>query len=92
VTPRREPVADEGEAEDQLSQPGLGDREPEEQSRRIVRSGREGVVEGVEGLVALLVDELAADLVAGSEFGDRLALEGIEGELLPRRWADGACG
>lgn len=63
-------VADEGEAEHELTKPGLGDGKPEEQLGRVGRRRCEGVVEGGMGLVELLVDELAADLLLGGQFGD----------------------
>jgi hypothetical protein len=78
-------VADEGEAQDQLAEPGLGDGQPEEQLRRISRRRGEGVVEGVVGVVQLLVDELAADVLLVGRCGDRLAGQGIEGQLLACR-------
>ena len=44
------------------------------------------------GVVQLLVDELAADVVLIGQGGARLASAGIEGALLPcPRWA-GVCG
>jgi hypothetical protein len=65
-----------------LPQPGFGDGQPEEELGRVVRRWGKGVVEGVVGLMQLLVDELATDVVLGGEFGDRLPREGVEGELL----------
>ncbi len=78
-------MADQSEAKDQLLKPGFGHREPEEELGRVGRRRGEGVVEGVVGLVELLVDELAADLMLVGQFGDGLAGEGGEGELLPHR-------
>ena len=75
-------VADEGEAEDQLPQPGFGHGQPEEELRRSVRWWREGLVEGVVGVAELLIDELAADLVLVGQGGDGLAGESVQGELL----------
>jgi hypothetical protein len=56
-------VSDEDQGEDELSGPGPGDREVEED---LVVSGRfrgEGVIEGLLGLVGLMVDELSTDLM-----------------------------
>jgi hypothetical protein len=64
-------VADEDQGEDELADPGLGDREVEEDA--VVAGGPlggEGVVEGLLGLVSLVVDELAADLVLLGELSD----------------------
>src|SRR5262249_2725428 len=51
---------------------------------RVARGGREGLREGVVGLLQLLVDELAADLLLARQCGDRLPGEGVQGELLAR--------
>lgn len=83
-------VADQGEAQDQLPQPRLGDGQPEEVLRRVVR-WREGVVEGSVGVVELLVDKRAADRMLRRKVADRLAREGIEGKLLPGVQRQGAC-
>ena len=56
-------VADEGQAEDELAEPGFGDGEPEEKLGRVDGGRGEGLVEGVVGVVELLVDEFAADVV-----------------------------
>ena len=60
-------MADEGETEDELSEPGFGDGQPEEELRRVGGRGVEGLVEGVVGVVELLVDEFAADLMLVGE-------------------------
>jgi hypothetical protein len=77
-------VADQDEGEDELADPGLGDREVEEDA---VASGGwvvgEGVVERLLGLVGLVVDELAADLVLLGELRERCGVgESVEGQLL----------
>src|SRR5438270_3656078 len=69
-------VADEGQAEDQLAEPGLGNGEPEEELGRLGRGGGEGLREGVVGVGPLLVDELAANLVLVSQGSDGLAGQG----------------
>lgn len=74
-------VADEDQAQDQLAQPRSGDGQPEEQI--LWGSGRgEGQVETLVGLVQLLIDELAADVVVMSELGDGDAFESGESQLL----------
>src|SRR5581483_243803 len=73
-------VADEGQAQDELPQPGLGDRQPEEQLRRCGRCRGEGLVQGAVGAAPLLVDELAADTVCGGQIRDGLAGQGVERE------------
>lgn len=78
-------MADAGEAENELAEPGLGDGEPEEQVGRVGRGWGKSLVEGLVGRVELLVDELAADLVPVRQVGDRLTGEGIQGELLANR-------
>src|SRR4029077_19461430 len=78
-------VADEGEAEDQLPQPGFGHGQPEEELRRWGRWWSERLVESVVGVAELLIDELAADLVLVGQSRDGLAGEGIQGELLACR-------
>jgi hypothetical protein len=75
-------VADEGEAEDQLTKPGLGDGQPVQQCRRIGRGWGEGVLEGAFGLVELLVDELATDVLVGGDVGDGDASKSVKGQLL----------
>ena len=82
-------VAGQDQGEDQLTEPGLGDRQVEEdllgRSRRV-----EGVVQGEPGGVGLLVEELAADLMLAGQSGDGLrAGEDLEGQLLPLR--GGSC-
>ena len=75
-------MADEGESKNQLTQPGLGDRQPEEEVRWVVGGRGEGVVEAVVGVVELPVDKGATDLMLGGKRGDRLPCQGVEGELL----------
>lgn len=77
-------VADEGEAKNELAKPGFADGQPEKQSRRVGRRWSKGAIEGVLGAALLLVDELATNAVLMGEVRDRLALEGIQSELLPR--------
>jgi hypothetical protein len=61
-------VADQDQGEDELADPGLGDWEVEEDPVVVGGSvGGEGVIEGVLGLVGLVIDELAADLVPVGE-------------------------
>jgi hypothetical protein len=54
-------VADQGQPEDRLVEPGFGDREVEEHLFGL-RIGSEGVVESLLGTADLLVDELTADV------------------------------
>ena len=64
-------VTEEDQSEDELADPGLSDREVEEPP--VVPGGwfrGEGVIEGLLGLVGLVVDELAADLMLLGELGD----------------------
>jgi hypothetical protein len=76
-------AADEHQAEDELLQPGLGDRQPEEDAFAVGGVGGEGAVEGLLRLVGLLVDELAADVVVVGEAADGLGVgEGVQGEVL----------
>jgi hypothetical protein len=84
-------VADEYQGEDELAQPGPGDGQVEE-DLGVVRSGIEGITEGLLGAGSLLVDKLAADLGLAGQFGDGAgAGQGVQGELLPlrgvRSWA-----
>jgi hypothetical protein len=77
-------VTNEDKTEDQLPQPGLGDRQPVQQFWR--HHGRlEGQFEAKVGAVELLVDELAADVLAGGNLGDGNAGKGVEGQLLASR-------
>ncbi len=76
-------VTGQDQGEDQLTEPGRGDRQVEEDLlgrwRRV-----EGVVQGELGGVGLSVEELAADLMLAGQLGDRLrAVEDLEGQLLP---------
>jgi hypothetical protein len=75
-----------------LAQPRLGDRQPKEELGERVGGRAEGLVEGVVSVLQLLVDELAADLMVGSQCGDGLTGEGVEGELLPCRRRQRLCG
>jgi hypothetical protein len=64
-------VADEDQGEDEWADPGLGNREVEEDAVVVGgRVGGEGVLEGVSGLVGLVVEEFAADLVLLGELRD----------------------
>ena len=78
-------MADKAETEDELSEPGLGDGQPEEELRRVGGRGVEGLVDGVVGVVELLVDELAADLMLLGQVGDGLSGEGVQCQLLAYR-------
>ena len=62
-------VADQEQGQDELLQPGLGDRQVEEDGVVGGEVGGEGLGEGLLGLVGLLVDELAADVVVGGPVG-----------------------
>ena len=78
-------MADEQQAEHELPQPALGDGEGKED--RVLVGGRwgEGQVQGVVGLVELLIDELATDLLFLGQDADRVAGQGFQGELLALR-------
>jgi hypothetical protein len=78
-------VAEERKTEDELLEPRLGEGEPEEKLRRVSRCGVEGLVDRVVGVVELLVDELAADVVLVSQGGAGLSGDGLEGHPA-RRW------
>lgn len=56
-------------------------------SRRV-----EGLVQGVVRLLELPVAELTADLLLAGQFGDGLAGQGVEGELLACLGRQHACG
>jgi hypothetical protein len=77
-------VSDEDQGEDELADPGLGDREVEEHP--VVTGGCfrvESVVEGLLSLVGLVVDELATDLMLLGDSRDGCgAGERVEGEAL----------
>ncbi len=85
-------MADQGEAENYLPEPGFGDGQPEEELGRVGRERLEGLVEGLMGAVELLVDKLAADLLLVSSRSDRLAGQRVERELLACLRGQGACG
>jgi hypothetical protein len=75
-------VADEDQAQHELAEQGLGDGQVK-QDALVVGVGGEGLVEGLWGLVGLLVDELAADVVLLSQAGNGLAAgERVEGQTL----------
>ena len=75
-------VTAEDQTEGELPEPGLGDGEVDENAA-IAGVGSEGLVEGVLGLVGLLVDERAADVVGGGKVAEGLGTrEGSNGELL----------
>lgn len=84
-------MANKCEAEDELTEPRLGDRKPEEELGRIGGSGLEGLVDGVVGVAELLVDEFAADLMVIGQGSDRLAGQGLESHLLPCRRGQQPC-
>jgi len=85
-------VADEEEAENELAEKGAGDGKVEEDGFGVGLRVK-GLVEGLLGLVGLLVDELAADVVLPREFGDGLLLgQSVEGELLSLVWGEGTSG
>ena len=85
-------VADEGEAEDELPQPRLGDREPKEELGGLVGEGWKAWSRASCGVLELPVDELTADLLLAGQFGDGLAGQGVEGELLACLGRQHACG
>ncbi len=65
-----------------MLQPGLGHGEPKEDRRLLSVQWSEGLLEGVVGVVELLVDKLAADLVLVSELRDGLPGQGVQSQLL----------
>jgi hypothetical protein len=77
-------VTDEDQGEDELADPGPGDREVEDDP--VISGGwsrSEGVIEGLLSLVGLVVDELAADLMLlGDSRNGCGAVERVEGEAL----------
>src|SRR5277367_5085319 len=76
-------VTGQDQGEDQLMEPGLGNRQVEE-DRLVGLRWVEGEVQGEAGGVGLLVEELAADLMLAGQAGDRLRTgEDLEGQLLP---------
>lgn len=83
-------MADQSEGQNELSNPGLGDGEVKE-DLVLGRCGLEGLLEGLLGLVGLLVGEFAADIVLLCQFGDGLSGEGVEGELLALGWGEEGC-
>jgi hypothetical protein len=86
-------VANEGKTEDELTEPGFGDRKREEELGRVGVGWVEGLVDGVVGVVELVVDELATDVMLVGQVGDGLSGERVEGELLTcRRGQQAGCG
>jgi hypothetical protein len=77
-------VADQNQGEDELAQPRLGDRQPEEQIIGFIGRGK-GEIKTMLSLVELLVDELAADSVAVGESRDGAPRKGVEGQLAARQ-------
>ena len=59
-------VADQQQGQDEPPQPGRGDRQVEQDGVVVRGVGGEGLGEGLLGLVGLLVDELAADVVVAA--------------------------
>ncbi len=81
-------VTNQHQSQDQLPQPGFGYRQVEED---IVgrRCGVEGMGQGVGCGVGLLIEELPADLMLPSQFGDRVRPgEDLNRELLPLGWQE----
>ena len=78
-------VTDQDQAQHELAEQGLGDRQIKQDA--LVRTARgEGLVEGLLGLVGLLVDELTADVVFLGQAGNGLAAgEGVHGQPLALR-------
>ena len=80
-------MADQRQAEGQLPQPCLGNRQVEEHLRVVGLCRREGGVESLFRLDRLLIDELAADRVLTGQTADRLgACQGLQGQLPPLEW------
>src|SRR6266545_3127582 len=80
-------VTEEDQAEHELADEGLGDREGK-QDALVVGSGGKGLVEGRLRLSGLLVNELAADVVFLGQLGNGLRSgEGVHGETLT--WVGG---
>ena len=78
-------MTDQDQAQHELAEQGLGDGQVK-QHALVGAAGGEGLVEGLLGLVGLLVDELPADVVFVSQTGNRLAAgEGVDGQLLALR-------
>ena len=82
ASPPERTRADEHQSQDQLSQPGLGDGHPEKPLVGLAVVAVNGLVQSVVGVVELLVNERAADLVSGGPLAERLASEGVKGPLL----------
>ena len=85
-------MADEGETKDELLEPGFADGQPEEKLGRVGVGWVESLVDGVVGVVELLVDEFAADLMLVGELGNGLSVQGIAGKLLACLRSQQACG
>ena len=76
-------VAEQGQAQDEAAQPGLGNGQPEEQV--LWRRGRvKGPLDPPVGFVQLPIDELAADAMLQGNLGDGQAGKGGEGKSLTR--------
>ena len=76
-------VAHQEQGQDESLEPDRGYRQVE-QDGVVRRDGGERVGEGVLGLVGLLVDERAADLIVLRQLGDGPGSgQGLEGQLLP---------
>lgn len=85
-------VANEEQGEDELGQPRTGDGQSEEHVLGVRRGKGKGLRKGVVGLVALLGNELAADVVLLGEVGEGLgAGQGREGELLALQGGQQVC-
>ena len=77
-------MADQDQAQDQLPQPGRGDRQVEEDLVGRCRRRGEGLVEGLLGGVDLLREELSADLLLPGQRRDRFgAGEDLDGQISP---------
>ena len=86
-------MTNEGETEGELAQPGFGDGKPEEKLGRFGGGWIESLADGIVGLVELLVDELAADVVMVGQGSDGLSGECVQDHLLPcRRGQQRGCG
>ena len=85
-------VADQQQAEHELPKPVFGDRQGKADRVGVGGPWGESLVERVLGLLALLGNELATDLVFLGQGADRMPGQGLEGELLALRRRQGVSG
>jgi hypothetical protein len=75
-------MADEDQGNDQLGNPGLGNRKVEENSVALLVLRRtESVIEGLVGKSQLLVNELSTDVVLLGQERDRLTAKGSQSNV-----------